>query len=359
MDEDRHRVCFEKSYLENNQLVLPVLVGQMTINGGFAVHEVTERQWHTDTKSLFGTTRPNVTLSEPGRRDWPGLGISLINGQDLYYPYCLFGFEVTHSGSQLRVDSSKGPSINGVFHSTDSGATWQIERISELQAWSPSICRSTGYYYYFAATMVARQGDQLWFTRKPLGANSWGPPVAVVTTYGSSYIAASQDDLVHLCWLDRRHEKHRLNLTYPDRHNFEVAYCYRKDSDANWSHDVILSEGLLYAFSPSMSVEGDRIVVAWSGVKTAKDWHAPAFPNDIYYVTSADKGKTWTKPLRVTDNLSAGITAGEPKVLLLNGVIHLCYIQGKLRLKQESPGLTRLNQPPWPNYYKQRPFPPK
>ena len=357
MDEDSDRVCFEKSYLENDQLVMPVLVGQMTASGGLAVREVTERQWLTDTKSLFGTTRPNVTLSEPGRRVWPGLGISIINGQDLYYPYCLSGLEVTYSGKQLRTDGSKGPFNNGVFHSTDSGTTWQMERISELQAWSPSVCKSKGYYHYFAVTMVANQGDQLWFTRKPVAGNSWGAPITVTKTYGSGYIAVPQDDLVHLCWLDRRHEKRRLNLTYPDRHNFEVAYRQRKDSDANWSHDVILSEGLLYAFSPSMSVEGDKVVVAWAGVKTAKDWHAPSFPNDIYYATSADKGKTWTKPLRVTDNIKAGITAGEPKVVLLNGVIHLCYIQGKLNLKQESPGLTKLNQPPWPNYYQQRPFP--
>ena len=74
-------------------------------------------------------------------------------------------------------------------------------------------------------------------------------------------------------------------------------------------------------------------------------------------MASADKGKTWTKPLRVTDNIAAGITAGVPKVVLLNGVIHLSYIQGKLNLKQESPGLTKLNQPSWPNYYQHRPFP--
>jgi hypothetical protein len=106
-----------------------------------------------------------------------------------------------------------------------------------------------------------------------------------------------------------------------------------------------------------MSVEGDKIAVAWAGVKTSADWHAPYSPNDIYYVTSSDKGKTWTKPLRVTDNIREGITAGDPQVMLLNGTIHLFYIQGKLNLRQESPGLTKLNQPSWPVYYQQRPFP--
>ena len=262
MAEDSDKVCFEKSYLENDKLVLATLAGQMTVNGGLAVREASEKQWVSDTKSLFGTTRPNVILTEPGRQVWPGLGISIINGQALYYPYCLQGLEVSYRGKQLLTDGSKGPFNNGVFHSTDSGATWQMERISELQGWSPAVCRSTGYYYYFAVTTAKNQGDQLWFTRKPVTGGSWGAPVTVAKTYGNDYIAAPQDDLVHLCWLDRRHEKRRLNLTYPDRHNFEVTYCQRKDSDPNWSQDVILSEGLLYAYSPSMSVEGDRIVIA-------------------------------------------------------------------------------------------------
>jgi hypothetical protein len=51
------------------------------------------------------------------------------------------------------------------------------------------------------------------------------------------------------------------------------------------------------------------------------------------------------------------MTAGHPQVMLLNGVIHLFYIQGKMDLQQLSPGLTKLNQPPWPIYYTQRPFP--
>ena len=149
----------------------------------------------------------------------------------------------------------------------------------------------------------------------------------------------------------------RLNLVYPNRDNYEVAYCRRKDSDAAWSADVVLSRGLLYSYAPSMSVEGDKLVVAWAGVKTASDGHSRNRPNDIYYVTSRDAGKTWTKPLMVTNGAKDGITSGEPQVALFNEVIHILYIQGTMNLKQESPGLTKLNQPPWPIYHQQRPFP--
>src|SRR5439155_6297833 len=102
---------------------------------------------------------------------------------------------------------------------------------------------------------------------------------------------------------------------------------------------------------------GDKVVVDWAGVATAPDHHHEYAPNDIYYRTSKDGGKTWVKRLKVTDGAKAGITAGRPKVVLQNGIIHLFYIQGKMNLKEESPGLTKLNQPPWPIYYQRRPFP--
>jgi Neuraminidase (sialidase) len=73
-------------------------------------------------------------------------------------------------------------------------------------------------------------------------------------------------------------------------------------------------------------------------------------PNDIYYVTSKDGGKTWAKPLKVTDNVKDGIRTSGPQVAVQNGVIHLFYVQGK-----EDRHLSR--QAPWPVYYQQRPFP--
>jgi Neuraminidase (sialidase) len=106
-----------------------------------------------------------------------------------------------------------------------------------------------------------------------------------------------------------------------------------------------------------MSVDGNKIVIAWAGVQAASNWHSDFDPNDIYYVTSKDGGKTWAKLLRVTDNIKEGITAGDPHVILKDGIIHLTYIQGKMNLKQEMAGLVKLNQPPWPIYYQQMPFP--
>ena len=360
MDENNDTVCFEQSYLENDQLVMDVLVGRIRIDGGLACRDVTEKKWITDTKSLFGGTDPNVRFSQAGRRIWPVFGKGIINGQEMYYPYCLSGLEITYRGTTLVTDGTKGPFNNGVFHSTDSGTTWQIERMSGIQSWTPSVCKSKGYCYYFAANFTGNKmdrGDQLWFSRKPVTGISWDAPNPVTKTYVHGLVTVPQDDSVHLCWLDRRHEKSRVDFNDPHRGNFEIVYCRRNDSDANWSRETILSKGLFYSYSPTMSVEGNKIVVAWAGIQTADDWHNNFDSNDIYYITSKDGGTTWAKPQRITDNIASKITAGDPQVMLHHGIIHLSYTQGKMNLKQESPGLTRLNQPPWPVYYRQKPFP--
>lgn len=166
-----------------------------------------------------------------------------------------------------------------------------------------------------------------------------------------------EQQTVHACWIDNRHEKTRLNPVYPDRGNYEVVYRYRQDFAQPWSDEKILSNGLLYGFNPDLAVEGQDVVVVWSGIQTAKDGHNEFSPNDIYFVTSKDGGKTWTRPLRVTDNIASGVTAGEPQVALHNGIIHLFYVQGKMLRNQVSPGTRLLNQPPWPIYYRQRQFP--
>jgi hypothetical protein len=220
------------------------------------------------------------------------------------------------------------------------------------------MCKTEAFHYYFA---VRYPGPMLWVSRKTIDNGSWDAPQDITKTLSkgrSDYIAkVGANDTMHLCWLDRRNEKKRLNPFDPYRGNYEVVYCHRRDSDAAWSKHVFLSKGMLYSYSPSMSVEGNKIVVAWAGIKTGRDGHIEHRPNDIYYVTSKDAGTTWGKPINLTNAAKDGITSGRPQVVLRDGIIHLIYIQGNLNLSQESPGLTKLNQPPWPVYYRRARFP--
>src|SRR5262249_14434103 len=158
---------------------------------------------------------------------------------------------------------------------------------------------------------VANRGMELWFSRKCRQSNSWDSPQPLTTTFANDfgrYAIASDQSAVHVCWLDRRHEKSRSNLLYPRRGNYELAYSYRGDSDGEWARETIVSKDLLYAYAPTMSVEGNRLVIAWAGAATGKEWHNEYGPNDIYYVTSADGGRRWTDPLQVTDAAKDGVT---------------------------------------------------
>lgn len=220
------------------------------------------------------------------------------------------------------------------------------------------LSKTTGYAYCF---FYGRTRKQFESRRKPFSDAKWEKWETLSRTFeeGSylKYVSIGEEQTVHVCWIDNRHEKRRLNPMYPDRGNYEVVYRYRQDSDPQWAAEKILSQGLLYSFDPDMAVEGQRVVVVWAGVQNAADGHSSYSENNIYFVTSKDCGKTWTKPLRVTDNVPSGVTAGEPKVALRDGIIHLVYVQGKKQSNAISPGMRLLNQPPWPILYQQRPFP--
>jgi len=352
IDPNGDKVFFEQNHTENDQLIISIFLGQIVIKNGLSVQNVSEKKWVIGSKALFGETS-NVRLAEqPGTSDSPIFGIGIISDQSLEIPYSLTGFSLSEEGAVTR-----GPYANGVLYSTNSGTNWRTEKTPESLGGPSSVIKTKSCFYCFAAKLERNHGTQLWFTQKTDAGASWDVPSAITKTFGSDYAAVPQDDTIHLFWLDARHEKRTGNPVYPNAGNYEVTYSQKKDSDISWSKEVVLSRGILYSYRPSVSVEGDKIVVAWAGIQTAGVWHSPFDPNDIYYVTSKDRGKTWTELLRVTDNVKSGITAGDPQVVLLNGIIHLTYTQGKLKLNQESPGLTKLNQPPWPIYYTQRPFP--
>jgi hypothetical protein len=333
---------FPRSHTTNNELIVNAFFVSLARDGEVKIEA--DRSWVMDKQALFGETRTNTSL------DNPTFGGGSIYGKDVYLPYCLMGDTLTDA---VRA----GPFNNGVFHSIDSGKTWQMEQISDKEAWDPAICRTRDCCYYFS---IKYPSCELWFSQKTVAGDSWNMPAPVVKTFAKdngNYAAVAEGDTVHVCWMDRRHNKWRFDLSGPAIENDDIYYCHRKDSDSGWSEDVLLSRGVEYCYAPTISAEGNKVVVAWAGIQSAGKYHTDYDPNDIYYVISKDCGNTWSRPLKVTDGAKDGMTAGHPQVMLLNGVIHLFYIQGKMDLHELSPGLTKLNQPPWPIYYTQRPFP--
>ena len=349
IDPQGKRILLPEGYAENEQLVMKAFIGVITDNHG--LEDMTEKEWMTDKRTLLGETGPNVKLNRPGKRYGVGLGPGILIGSEAILPFSL------HSETFFGINNvSNGPYASGVFHSTDSGKSWQMEKVSDLDGGAPAICKTMGRYYYFATHPLC-----LWASRKSIENDKWDESKAITKSLAlvlGLYGVAGGNDTVHVCWEDRRHNKWRFNPEGPPIENNDIFYRYRKDSDKDWSKEVLLSEGLLYSYAPSISAEGDKVVVVWAGIRTADKQHTDMRPNDIYYVTSKNGGKTWTEPMKVTDGVKDGMTAGMPQLALLNGTIHLLYIQGKSEKSQElSPGLTKFDKQPWPIYYTQRPFP--
>ena len=96
IDQSNDRALFEQGHIETNQLVMKVLTGRMTDQ--IAFQDVVEMKWVTGKQVLFGKTSQNVSMNGSGRNKWPSLGIGLLNGQEIYVPYCIRG-ETDHGGT--------------------------------------------------------------------------------------------------------------------------------------------------------------------------------------------------------------------------------------------------------------------
>jgi len=356
-DQADDRIMFGGGFIEDNELHISAMFIRMTADNRIRIE--TERKWARTQESLFGKTGTNVTINEPikrasqSKRKYPYLGGGVIGGSEMYVPFLLDATTFIPPNTY-----SRGPFYSGVFHSTDFGVTWQMEQVSASDAFDPSVFATKANCYYFANGGVGTKRERaLWFSRKPIGDGSWDTPKPLTKTTPNGvdehYSAMTEDDTIHVCWLDNRHEiKYWFGLARSGRGNYEVGYRRRKDSDVSWRNDVILSKGVMFAFSPCISVERDKVAVAWAGALTAHAWPFEGDPSDIYYATSKDGGKTWSKPLKVTDQAKDGITSGSAKVAVQNGAIHLFYAQGKFDRNTQV-----WNQGSWPVYYQQRPFP--
>lgn len=352
IDPQSTRILLADGYAENEQLVMKALMGTTANLGGLG--DVTKKQWITAKKSLIGETGSDVRMTFPGMREGLGLGPGILSGPLAFIPYAF------HGRTFFGNSSSNGPFANGVFYSTDAGKTWQMEKIADFESLAPEMCRTKGHYYYVGIRYPII-GHGVWASRKPVSGSGWEEPGKVAESFANVYgrfAVAGEGDTAHICWMDRRHNKMRFNLTGPPIENNDIYYRRRKDSDPEWGKELHLSKGLLYCYAPTIAAEGDNVVVAWAGIRTADKSHTYMDPNDIYYVTSKDGGQTWTKPLKVTDGAKDGLAAGMPQVALLGGTIHLLYTQGKQAAAKElSPGLTRSGGEPWPIYHTHRQFP--
>jgi len=254
----------------------------------------------------------------------------------------------------------------GMFSSPDGGRSWHQNSVLKRQTWWANV-GVLEHELYFLGWRQWGPGGDLWFSKQNVEHFSPASEVLTKSCAKEFPVMANTDDTIHLCWMDSRHEQSRpgflfvglLPLYHAERQeNYQIFYRHVTSSDNRWGRETLISKNLLFAYRPSISAEGKKVVITWAGTRKAVDKGHDAYsPNDIYYATSEDNGQTWNEPVRVTDNIPRGITAGDPQVVLINNVFHLFYIEGKYQKQPSVSGLSFIKQPPWDIIYRQRPFP--
>ena len=77
-----------------------------------------------------------------------------------------------------------------------------------------------------------------------------------------------------------------------------------------------------------MSVEGDKVVVVWHNLGEKRGTtrrRSPYASAAIYYATSKDAGRTWSRPTKIEHSEDSAGSLPCPQVILYQKVIHVFY----------------------------------
>ena len=242
----------------------------------------------------------------------------------LYIPYIASSTEIieiiTSAGTHQQKQRS-GSDVCGVFYSADAGRSWQCARVGTFTESYSATIHATSRHLYLLRIERARN---LWFSTLSSSPSTWSEPKLLIDTIDQGrYLAEAGNDTLHLCWMDMRLKRGLGFFLYGDwdvgRANNQVFYRNYRDADSKWGKERKLSGSLSHCESPSMSVEDQRIVIAWHNIETLYTRAA------IYYATSKDNGRTWSRPTKIKDSENSAGAYPCPKVILHRGGIHMFY----------------------------------
>ena len=223
-------------------------------------------------------------------------------------------------GGPRRVVNTVRPAEYGFFSSTNGGFSWERIGLPTFTNGGFNIIVVTANQLHLVSTDYGR----IMCSTRLLGGADWSKPKMLTdTVQAGRFLTEAADDTLHLCWMDMRLKRGLGFFIYGDwdigRANNQVFYRNYRETVGRWGKERKLSGNLSHCESPSMSVEGERIVVAWHNIETLYTRAA------IYYVASKDNGRTWSRPMKIenSENLAGAYPC--PKVILYQGVIHVFY----------------------------------
>lgn len=325
-----------------------------SVEPAIGLRRVFDRSLTLSTKELLGTNTiptcdipfppiwkplgPPRILPQEGR-----LGGSLLLGNDIYVAYSV-GCGSLYGPNLV---ASTGPNQAGLLYGNVNGSRWTKLKLLDIDTSWHDVFATRENLYFLAGTgrgLERNLRPGLRSVRLARTMNSIRGSEIVAPHFfpnpSGKYSAVTEDDIIHLTWLDHRHERdHPIRSMLTDtpslEGNWELYYRSRKDSDSEWKKEILLSKGLDFTYDPDMAVQGKHVVVVFAGYKKDKNRAvARLHPSDIFFTTSFDGGKTWKLPTRITDNAKTGLSSTRPQVVLHNGVIHLFYVAGAFKYQR-------------------------
>jgi len=264
-----------------------------------------------------------------------GCGSGIVTGNMLLLSYQA-ETEVVRIDSSGHVQTAIGnnPAEVGVLWSTNGGLAWERTKVLGFESWRVGAHATRANLYLLADD----RGSQLWNSVRAVSSGKWSAGELFVKTLApDGFVCETTDDTIHVCWMDNRRKSGLGFLVYGDlvlnNRNNQVYYRHKKDGEATWSKEKLLSGNLSFVASPTISTDGAKVVVAWQ--------HRPGRGVNpkagIYFITSRDNGENWSKVRLVTADDEPA--AEHPRVALLGNTIHLIYNQSgnAVYLRREFP----------------------
>ena len=227
------------------------------------------------------------------------------NSSDSRYP------SVAVSGSIIHVvwyDNRDGNNEIYYKRSTDAGVSCVADtRLTNNtgNSRSPSVA-VTGSVVHIAWEDNRNANYDIYYKRSSDGGISWGTDVRMTnnnSSYSESASITVSGSVVHVVWQD-----------YRDDGNYEIYYKRSTNDGVSWGADTRLTNSTSNSSSPSVSVSGSVVHVAWQDYRDG-DW-------EIYYKRSTNDGVSWGVDTRLTNNTSDSYS---PSVAVSGSVVHVVW----------------------------------
>ena len=150
--------------------------------------------------------------------------------------------------------------------------------------YSSSKCiAASGSNVYVVWSDERNGADQIYFKKSANNGTSWGEDMRIsnTTEFSVQPTVVASGAGVHIIWMDNRDG------------NYEIYYKKSTDNGATFGADVRLTNQTADSQSPSVSMSGSAIHVAWYDERDGN--------REVYYKHSLDNGVTWSADERITN----------------------------------------------------------